>query len=92
MKVSGRKFIILILYFNGILLVTNDVALLHDVKKLCYNKFEMKDMDEAFYVIGIKIFSNRPQRLLTLSHKGYMNKILERFIMDKCSTRIIPIH
>lgn len=53
MKVSGSKFVILILYVDDILLVANDFSLLHDVKKFVSNKFEMKDMGETTYVIKI---------------------------------------
>ena len=43
-KISGSKFVILVLYVDDILFVTNDIVLLHDVKKFLPNKFEMKDM------------------------------------------------
>lgn len=91
MKVSGSKFIILVLYVDDILLATNDKGLLHDVKKFLSNNFEMKDMGEASYVIGIEIFRNRSQGLLGLSQKEYINKVLERFRMEKCSAGIVPI-
>ncbi|RDX91721.1 hypothetical protein CR513_26261, partial [Mucuna pruriens] len=51
MKVSGSRFVILVLYIGDILFATNDVAMLHDVKKFFSNKFEMKDMGEASYVL-----------------------------------------
>jgi len=51
MKVSGSKFVILVLYVDDIFFVANDVAMLHDVKKYLSNNFEMKDMGEASYVI-----------------------------------------
>jgi len=51
----------------------------------------MKDMGEASYVIGIEIFRDRSQGLLGLSQKSYINKVLERFRMDKCSAGIVPI-
>ena len=91
MKVSGSKFIILVLYVDDILLAANDVGLLHDVKKFLSNNFEMKDMGEASYVIGIEIFRNRSQGMLGLSQKGYINKVLERFRMENCSAGIVPI-
>ena len=91
MKVSGSMFIILVLYVDDILLATNNVAMLHDVKKFLSNNFEMKDMGEASYVIGIEIFRDRSQGLLGLSQKSYINKVLERFRMDKCSAGIVPI-
>jgi len=43
-------------------------------------------MGKAYYVIGIEILCNRSQGLLGLSQKSYINKVLERFKMDKCST------
>jgi len=48
-------------------------------------------MGEAYYVIGIEIFRDRSQGLLGLSQKAYINKVLERFRMDKCSTSPVPI-
>jgi len=67
LKVSGSKFIFLILYVDDILLATNDLGLLSEPKKFLSNNLEMKDMGETYYVIGIKIFRDRSQRLLGLS-------------------------
>ena len=91
MKVSGSKFIFLVLYVDDILLATNDLGLLHQTKKYLSQNFEMKDMGEATYVIGIEIFRDRSQGLLGLSQKTYINKILERFIMEKCLAGVVPI-
>ena len=92
MKVSGSKFIILVLYVDDILLASNDVGLLHNVKKFLSNHFEMKYIAEISYVIEIEIFHNRSQGKLGLSQKGYINKILERFMMKNYFARIVPIH
>ena len=81
----------MILYVEDILLATNDLGLLSETKKFLSNNFEMKDMGETYYVIGIEIFCDRSQRLLGLSQKAYINKVLERFRMDKCSTYPVPI-
>ena len=91
MKVSGGKFIILVLYVDDTLLAANDQTLLRDVKKFLSNSFEMKHMGEASYVIGLEIFRDRKQGLLGLSQKAYINKILERFRMENCSTGMVPI-
>jgi len=91
LKVSGGKFIFLFLYVDDILLVANDLGLLSETKKFLSNNFEMKDMGEAGCVIGIEIFRDRSQGLLGLSHKSYINKVLKRFGMDKCSASPIAI-
>jgi hypothetical protein len=54
LKVSGSKFIFLILYVDDILLASSDLGLLHTTKKFLSKNFEMKDMSEATYVIGIE--------------------------------------
>ena len=53
MKVSGSKFIFLILYVDDRLLTVNDFGLLYETKKHLFKNFEMKNMGEATCVIGI---------------------------------------
>ena len=65
LKASVSKFIFLIL--DDILLATNDFGLLRETNKFLSKNFEMKDMGDAYYVIGIEIFCNRSQELLGLS-------------------------
>jgi len=91
LKVSGSKFIFLILNVDDILLATNDLGLLGETKRFLSNNFEMKDMGETYYVIGIEIFCDRSQGLLGLSQNAYINKVLERFRMDKCLASPVPI-
>ena len=91
MKVVGSKFIILVLYVDDILLAASDRGLLHDVKNYLSSNFEMKDMGEASYVIGIEIFRDRSQGILGLSQKAYINKVLERFKMESCTPSPVPI-
>ena len=42
-------------------------------------------------MIGIEIICDRSQGLLGLSQKAYINNVLERFRMKKCSSSIVPI-
>jgi len=85
------RYIFLILYVEDILLATNDLGLLSETKRFLSNNFEMKGICDAYYVIRIEIFRDRSQGLLGLSQNAYINKFLERFRMDKCSTSPVPI-
>jgi hypothetical protein len=91
LKVSGSKICFLVLYVDDILLATNDKGLLYEVKQFLSKNFDMKDMGEASYVIGIKIHRDRFRGILGLSQETYINKILERFRMKDCSPSIAPI-
>ncbi|RZB63650.1 GDSL esterase/lipase isoform C [Glycine soja] len=46
---------------DDILLVANDWGLIHEVKQFLSKNFDMKDMGDASYVIGIKIHRDRPR-------------------------------
>ena len=63
-KVSRRKIIFLVLYVDDILLASNDLGLLHEVKRFLSQQFDMKDMVETSYVIGIKIVKDRSEWIL----------------------------
>ncbi|MBJ4306819.1 hypothetical protein JGD87_23840, partial [Salmonella enterica subsp. enterica serovar Derby] len=55
MKVSGSALVILILYVDDILLIGNDIPMLESVKASLKNRFSMKDLGEAAYILWIKI-------------------------------------
>jgi len=52
-KFSGNKHIFLILYVDDILLATNDKKILYETKRFLSKKFKMKDLGEAYFVLGI---------------------------------------
>ena len=52
-KFSGSKHIFLVLYVDDILLASNDIGLLHETKTFLSKKFEMKDLGDASFVLGI---------------------------------------
>ena len=91
LKFSGSKICFLVLYVDEILLATNDKGLLHEVKQFLSKNFDMKDMGEASYVIGIKIHRDRFRGILGLSQETYINKFLERYRMKDCSPSVAPI-
>ena len=74
-----------------ILLATNDKGFLYEVKQFISKKFDIKDMGEATYVIGIKIHRERSRGILGLSQKTYINKVLKRFNMKNCSSSVASI-
>ena len=41
----------------------------------------MKDLGEASYILEIKVYRDTPKRMLGLSQKLYIEKVLKRFNM-----------
>jgi len=74
---------------DNILLASNDVSLLMETKKFLSSHFYMKDLDEASFVLGI--YHDRNREVLGLSQKAYIDKILKKYGMHKCSPSPTPI-
>jgi Reverse transcriptase (RNA-dependent DNA polymerase) len=69
------------LYVDDLLLATNDMNMLRETKKFLYIFFEMKDLGEASYVLGLKIHQDRSQCIFGFSQQAYINKVLKRYGM-----------
>ena len=91
LKTNGSKFIFLVLYVHDTLLASNDVNLLHETKALLSKTFEMKDLGEASFVLGIEIHRVRSQNLLGLSQRAYVDRVLKRFNMGTCKAGEVPV-
>ncbi|KAL0361182.1 UNVERIFIED_CONTAM: Retrovirus-related Pol polyprotein from transposon RE1 [Sesamum radiatum] len=65
-KISGSSVVYLVLYVDDILLIEND-KVLGNIKAWLSTQIFMKDMVEASYILGIKIYRDRPRRMLGLT-------------------------
>ena len=91
LKMSGSNFTILVLYVDDILLASNSLDMLHESKRLLSRNFDMKDLGEASYVIGIEIHRDRVNGILGLSQKAYIERVLTRYNMQHCSPSVAPV-
>ena len=87
----GVSIFFLVLNVDDILLATNDLNLLRDTKKFLSNNFEMKDLGNASYVLGIHIYQDHSKDILGLSQKGYIEKLLQRYNMQDFKPLDTPI-
>ena len=72
----------LVLYVDDILLIGNDVGVMTSVKVWLSSQFDMKDLGEANFILGIELWQDRKNKMLDLSQAGYIDKVLERFSMQ----------
>ncbi|GJW89050.1 retrotransposon protein, putative, ty1-copia subclass [Tanacetum coccineum] len=82
LKSSGSNVTFLILYVDDILIMGNNIPMLQDVKSYLGRCFAMKDLGEAAYILGIKIYRDRSRRLIGLCQSAYIEKILKQFHME----------
>ncbi|GJZ30770.1 retrotransposon protein, putative, ty1-copia subclass [Tanacetum coccineum] len=70
-KASRSYVTFLILYVDDILIMENNILMLQDVKSYLGRCFAMKDLGEAVYILGIKIYRDRSKR----QHEAHANEV-----------------
>ena len=88
--IKEKKVVFLVIYVDDILLIGNDVETLSNVKKWLAEQFQMKDLGEASYILGIQIIRDRKNKLLALSQASYIDKVLARFSMPDSKKGLLP--
>ncbi|GJS05460.1 retrotransposon protein, putative, ty1-copia subclass [Tanacetum coccineum] len=91
LKPSESNVTFLILYVDNILIMGNNIPMLQDVKSYLGKCFAMKDLGEAAYILGIKIYRDRSRWLIGLYQSAYIEKILKRFHMENSKRGSIPM-
>ena len=71
-RIQGAKVVFPVLYVDDILLIGNDVEVLSSVKGWLQKQFDMKDLGEANYILGIKLLRVRKNKGLALSQALYI--------------------
>ena len=79
---SDYVVIFFVLYVHDILLIGNDILTLQSVKLWLSLQFSMKDLEEASYILGMKIYRDRSRRLLGLSQSTYIDIMLKWFNIE----------
>ena len=74
---NSSVIVFLILYVDNILLIKNNVPALQGIKVWLSSQFSMKDLGEATYILGMKIYRDRSKRLLELFQLTYIDTMLK---------------
>ncbi|GJR67901.1 ribonuclease H-like domain-containing protein [Tanacetum coccineum] len=86
---KGSQVAYLLIYVDGIILTTSCPSLLLQIIGSLNNEFDMTDLGELNYFLGI--FANRTPTGLFLSQKKYALQLLEHAHMVTCNPSRTPV-
>ena len=66
------------------------MGMLSIVKVWLATSFDTKDLEEASYILGIKLFRDQKQRIIGLSQDTYIEAVLSRFSTDNSKKGLLP--
>ena len=76
-KCTEKECVIIVLYVDDMLIFGTSLGVVHSTKRFLASQIDMKDMDEAKVILGMKI--TRIGDSIRLSQEHYIEKILKRF-------------
>jgi hypothetical protein len=88
-QVGDVKFFIVV-YVDDLILVCNDQDKILHIKEELNQKFEMKDLGELHFFLGMEVERNHDQQLLCINQIKYLEEILKLFRMEECKPIGIP--
>lgn len=77
--VDGSLFVILALYVDDCVLLSNITEQLENVKAMLCQEFEMTDQGDLQFCLGIQILRHQAVETITLHQTKYLKEILKRF-------------
>src|SRR5271154_6302317 len=89
--VNKEKGIILAMWVDDLLIFGKDMDSVNDLKAQLSEEYEMKDMGELEYFLGIQVHRDRERKIIHISQPGYNRTILERFGMQDSKPASTPL-
>ena len=89
---NGKKCLVIIaVYVDDTILAANDVELLQAEKNELSKRFEMEDLGEIHYCLGMTIKRDRNAKVMMIHQKSYLEAVLKKFGMQHCKPISTPM-
>jgi len=89
---EGKECILIVaVYVDDLLIASNDLEALALEKRKMRERFEMEDLGEVHYCLGMSIKRNRNEGTLTIDQRAYLSAVLKRFAMTNCKPVATPL-
>ena len=89
---DGRiHFVIIAIYVDDMMFFSNNTEMLEREKKAIAKRFQVEDLGELHYVLGMDIVRDREQRTISISQKKYLEGVLKKFDMENCKPVSTPL-
>ena len=82
---------IIALYVDDLLIASSKISEMVTVKRRLTQQYDMEDMGEATFILGIDIRRERATRSISISQSAYLNTLLKRHGMADCNATSTPM-
>ena len=90
-KREGENIMLIALYVDDLIPASNSKSMLHREKGALQQRFEMKDLGEVHYCLGIQVERDKDNKRMKLHQAQYLTNLLEKFGMQDCKSVTTPV-
>jgi hypothetical protein len=90
-KQTSSYLLIVIIYVDDLIMLSSDKDVMQGLKHKLQEEFDIKDLGELHFFLGVQMERDRAARTITLHQKNYLEEVLERFGMSDCKPIGTPL-
>ena len=79
-----------IIYVDDIIILANRMSCMKALKAMLDSEYEMSDLGELHFCLGVEFVRDRAARTITMSQGKYVVDVLKRFGMEDC--KAVELH
>ena len=89
--VNRETEVIIAIWVDDLTIFGKDMASINELKVQLNEEYEMKDLGELKYFLGIQVHRDRERKLIHINQSGYNRMILERYGMHNSKPANVPL-
>ena len=90
-KQTGEYLLIVLIYVDDLIILASLLAKLAWLKAKLKEEFELSDLGELKYCLGVEFERDREARTITMNQSKYIEEVLKRFNMEECKPIGTPL-
>jgi len=81
----------ILVYVDDLLLAASDKRVVQDLKDVLSSIFDLRDMGDATYFLGMEIQRSRSDHVLLLSQRRFSNELVHKFGLSDAKPKSVPL-
>ena len=90
-KREGEDIMLIALHVDDLIPASNSKSMLRREKEALQERFEMKDLGEIHYCLGVQVERDKDNKRMKLHQAQYLTNLLEKFGMQDCKPAATPV-
>ena len=89
-KINDKEYTVIALYVDDLIVMAKTKDDINQVSKQLKQDFDMKELGEVKYCLGIQVNRDRQQKKIWINQEAMIQRVAKRFQVDECKPTYLP--